>query len=297
MAILEASGGAPQLPVPNSSGTQAPRFEAPLNACDSHIHIYDDRFAVIGPSKRLPTNGTVADYRLLQKRIGTTRAVVVTPAPYFTNNRVALDAIEQLGRDNARGVAVVHPDVPDIELKRLAEGRVCGIRFTVFDPTTAVTDIEMIEPLARRVNDLGWHVQLHMRADQILENAEMLKRLPSTIVFDHMGRLSPTAGIGDPAFQVICQLIDNGRVWVKLSGAYLNTVVGPPSYSDATSIAQAYIQAAPERLVWGSDWPHPTEKESKPDDAVLFDLLLDWAPNATTRRKILVDNPAELYGF
>ncbi len=218
----------------------------------------------------------------------------MTPAVYATDNRVTLDAIAQLGE--ARGVAVLHPTVTDAELKRLADGGVRGIRFTQFDPATAVTTLDMIEPLSRRVADLGWHVQIHMRADQIAAAASLWDRLPSTIVFDHLGRLPQPSGIDHPAFAIIRRLIDHGRTWVKLSGAYLDTKVGSPTYADATAVARAFVAAAPDRMVWGSDWPHPTEKQ-KPDDAVLFDLLADWVPEAATRHRVLVTNPETLYGF
>jgi predicted TIM-barrel fold metal-dependent hydrolase len=135
-----------------------------------------------------------------------------------------------------------------------------------------------------------------MRADQIAAAESLWGRLPSTIVFDHMGRLPQPAGVTHPAFGIIRRLIDKGRTWVKLSGAYLDTRAGPPGYADATEVARAFVAAAPERMVWGSDWPHPTEKE-KPDDAVLLDLLAAWVPDAAMRRRVLVSNPQTLYGF
>jgi len=282
--------------VPNSAGSEKPKLAAPTNAADCHMHIYDAaRFPPSRPASRMQSNASVAEYRLLQQRTGTSRVVIVTPAVYETNNRVTLDAIAQLGA-GARGVAVVHPTVTDAELKTLADGGVRGIRFTQFDPATATTTIEMIEPLSRRVADLGWHVQIHMRGDQIAAAEDLWLRLPSTMVFDHIGRLPQPAGVGHPAYGIIRRLIDKGRTWVKVSGAYLDTKVGPPTYADVTKVAQAFVKAAPERMVWGSDWPHPTEKD-KPDDAVLIDLLADWAPDAATRHRVLVTNPEQLYGF
>jgi D-galactarolactone isomerase len=282
--------------VPNSAGSAAPRLAAPANACDCHMHIYDAaRFSPQRPQSRMQADAAVADYRLLQQRIGTSRVVIVTPAVYATDNAVTLDAIAQLGA-GARGVAVVHPVVSDVELRRLADGGVRGIRFTQFDPATAVTTLDMIEPLSRRIADLGWHAQIHMRADQIAAAESLWPRLPSTIVFDHMGRLPQPTGIDHPAFAIIRRLIDAGRTWVKLSGAYLDTRIGHPTYADATEVARTFAAAAPERMVWGSDWPHPTEKQ-KPDDAVLFDLLADWVPDAATRHRVLVTNPEKLYGF
>lgn len=278
--------------VPNSAGTEPPKLEAPANAADCHIHIYDPRF---GPAVARPTRSTVQDYRLLQKRIGFSRVVIVTPRNYVTDNSVTLDAIRQLGIDNARGVAVIRPDVTDAQLKVLHEGGIRGIRFTVGNPAHAVVSIDMIEPLARRIAAYGWHVQLNMETQQIVDNAEMLRRLPTQIVFDHLGKLGLT-GLPHPAFDVIRGLLDQRRAWVKISGAYMNTRLGPPMYADATAVAQAFVRAAPERLVWGSDWPHPTPKDP-PDDAVLFDLLSMWAPDAPTRNRILVSNPEALYGF
>ena len=278
--------------VPNSSGTEPPRLKAPANAADCHIHIYDPRFA---PPVKRPADSTVQDYRLLQQRIGLTRVVIVTPRNYATDNTVTLDAIEQLGVDKARGVAVIRPSVTDAELKNLDEGGIRGIRFTVGKPETAVVSIDMIEPLAKRIAALGWHVQLNMESDQIVDNADLLGRLPTPIVIDHMGKLG-LSGLEHPAYQVIRGLIDQGRTWVKISCAYLNTRVGPPTYADASTVTQAFVRAAPERLVWGSDWPHPTPVQP-PDDAVLFDLLSDWAPDEATRNRILVTNPEALYGF
>jgi D-galactarolactone isomerase len=287
--------------VPNSSGTEPPNLKAPANASDCHMHIYDGaRFSPArpGPQSRMQENAAVAQYRLLQQRLGTTRTVIVTPAAYVTDNRVTLDAIEQLGRDRTRGVAVVHPTVTDAELKVLDDGGIRGIRFTVFDPRSAAVSVDMIEPLAKRVAGLGWHVQIHMRADQIVENAALLENLPTQVVFDHMGRLPQPNPLEHQAFAVICRMIDKGHTWVKLSGAYMDTNSSPPSYADKTAVAQAYLRAAPERMVWGSDWPHPTEKPGhKPNDAMLFDLLTQWAPDELLRRCILVSNPETLYGF
>ncbi|MCC7348424.1 MAG: amidohydrolase family protein [Variibacter sp.] len=261
------------------------------------MHIYDAvRYPPARPASRMQSDAGVAEYRLLQRRLGTARTVVVTPAAYVTDNRVTLDAIEALGREQTRGVAVVHPDVTDQALRTLAAGGIRGIRFTVFDPRTAAVSVDMIEPLAARAADLGWHVQIHMRGDQIVAHAALLRRLPATLVFDHMGRLPLPAGPAHPAFGVIAELLEQGRAWVKLSGAYMDTQVGPPSYADKAATARAFIAVAPDRMLWGSDWPHPTEQE-KPDDATLLDLLGAWAGDDDTRRRILVYNPAALYGF
>jgi len=286
--------GRAQQPVPYSSGTEPPKLKVPAGACDCHMHIYDARYPYVANAALKPPEARVQDYRLLQKRLGTSRNVVVQPSSYGTDNRATLDAVEQLG-SSARAVAVVDTTVTDAELKRLGAAGVRGIRFNLVQ--AGATTVEMLEPLSKRVNDLGWHVQIHMRGDQIVEIKEVLQRLPSPIVFDHMGRIPGSASISHPAFGVIGKLIDKGRTWVKLSSAYQDSKVGAPSYADVMGLAQAYVKAAPERMLWGSDWPHPTEKSAKPDDAILLDLLSDWAPDVKTRHRIFVENPESLYGF
>jgi D-galactarolactone isomerase len=284
-------------PVPNSSGTSLPRFKAPADACDSHVHIYDSRFKMRWPNLRAVAEAAVEQYRMLQNRLGTSRVIVVQPAAYGTDNAVTLDAVAQLGQQNARGIAVVHPSVTDTELVAMNKGGIRGLRFTLHEPRTAVTSAEMIEPLAHRAHRLGWHVQLHLRAEQIVEMATLIESLPGTVVFDHMGRMPQPQGTHHPAFAFVRKMVDRGRAWVKLSGPYLDTQTGPPRYADMKPLAQALARHAPERCVWGSDWPHPTEPVSKPDDAVLLDLLQEWTLEEATRHRILVENPAELYGF
>jgi len=282
--------------VPNSSGSEPATLKAPPGACDCHHHIYDAvRFPPATPGGRLIPDARLEEFRLLQRRIGTTRNIVVTPSAYVTDNRVTLDAIAKLGA-NARGVAVIHPSISDAELKVLVAGGIRGIRFSITDPATAATTVDMIEPLSKRVNPLGWHVQINMGPDQIVANEALWNRLPTPIVFDHMGHVPQPAGLSHPVYGVIRRLVDKGRTWVKLSVTYDNTVDGPPGYADVTKVAQAYVKAAPERTVWGSNWPHPNET-NKPDDAMLFDLMLRWVPEERTRNRILVQNPAELYGF
>ncbi|HYC37866.1 MAG TPA: amidohydrolase family protein [Usitatibacter sp.] len=283
--------------VPNSAGTSSPKAVAPGGACDSHIHIYDPRFEMPLPQRRPVANATVADYRLLQRRIGTSRAIVVQPAAFGTDNRVTVDAVQALGMDRARGVGVLHPDVTDAELHCLHAGGIRGLRFTLHDPRTAVTSPEMIEPLGRRIHELGWHVQLHLLADQLVDLGAIVDRLPGTVVIDHMARLPQPLGLAHPAFARLRGWLDNGRTWVKLSGAYLDTRTGPPRYEDVGAVARELARIAPQRLVWGSDWPHPTEAGSKPDDAALFDLVREWTGSGALFERVLVDNPAKLYGF
>jgi D-galactarolactone isomerase len=277
-----------------STGTELPKIKVPANAADCHHHIYDSKYPVDPKATLRPGDATVADYRALQKRIGTTRHVIVQPSTYGTMNAPTLDALVAFGPE-ARAVAVVDTTVTDAELKRMDGLGVRGIRFNLAQ--AGATTPEMLEPLSKRVNDLGWHIQINATADKIVEIMPILQKVPSPIVFDHLAHIPEPDGVNHPLFKQVLALIDKGRTWVKLSGAYADTKVGPPTYADSTAVAQAYVKAAPERLVWGSDWPHPSERETKPDDAVLIDLMLVWAPDEAVRNRIFVDNAATLYGF
>jgi predicted TIM-barrel fold metal-dependent hydrolase len=284
--------------VPWSTGTAPAKTRAPANATDCHHHIYSARFKIDPKSTLRPGDASVADYHLLQKRIGTSRNVIVQPSTYGVFNDGLIEALNECG-PTARGVAVVDTSVTDDELKRLDAAGVRGVRFNLATPGGATT-MEMLEPVAKRVAPLGWHIQFNMSADTTLAAKDILYRLPCPMVFDHLAHMPQPAGIAHPAFAVVADLLQKGKAWLKLSGAYADTKVGPPSYADSTAVAQAYVKAAPDRLVWGSDWPHPSEQGKPaplPDDAVLFDLLAEWAPDEAVRNRILVDNPAKLYRF
>jgi predicted TIM-barrel fold metal-dependent hydrolase len=296
-AVGAATAPARAQQVPWSSGTAPAKTKAPPNAADCHHHIYSSRFKVDPNSTLRPGDASLADYRLLQKRIGTSRNVIVQPSTYGIYNDGLIEALSECG-PSARGVAVVNASVTDDELRRLDTARVRGVRFNLATAGGA-TGMEMLEPVAKRIAPMGWHVQFNMSAEMTLAAKDVLDRLPCQIVFDHLAHIPQPAGASHPAFAVVAELMQKGKAWVKLSGAYQDTEVGPPTYADTIPLAQAYVKAAPERLVWGSDWPHPSEqrKPTLPDDAVLFDLLAQWVPDEAVRNRILVDNPSKLYGF
>jgi D-galactarolactone isomerase len=283
-----AASSAPTTPpgeVPFSAGTARPQLELPANATDSHMHIFDPvRFPYPSPTATPPPAATVPDYRLLQERLGVTRVVVVTASNYATDNRCTVDAIAQLGPD-ARGVAVIDESFSAAQLQELHDGGIRGIRFNVTRPGGA--GAELIRPL-------------HMTAEGIVENQAHLVDLPVELVVDHMGRIPGDVGVDHPAYGVLRALIDRGHTWIKVSGVYHDSSDGPPTYADRSRLAAAFVQAAPERMVWGTDWPHPSASRGEvpmPDDAVMLDLLAQWAPDECVREKILVENPARLYGF
>ena len=277
-----------------SAGTEAPKFLASADATDCHFHIYDNRFPS-APGGLPAPDASPADYRALQARIGTTRGVVVQPSLYGTDNRPTLAGMAALG-PNFRGVAVVNTSVTDAELQRLHGLGIRGIRFNLAQ--AGATTLEMLMPLSQRVDALGWHCQINMPGDKIVEAADVFLRVRGKLVFDHLAHCPQPAGVQSETFKLLQRLLDKGNTWVKLSGAYADSKVGPPSYSDSSAVAKAFAAAAPSRMVWGSDWPHPTEKlDNKPDDAVLLDLLAAWVPDEAVRKRVLVDNPAELYDF
>ena len=278
-----------------SAGTAAAKLKAPANATDCHHHVYNAKYPVDPRATLRPGDALVEDYRALQKRIGTTRNVLVQPSTYGTDNRCHLEALAAFG-PNARMVAVVDDTVSTDELKRMHGLGVRGIRFNLAQ--AGATTPEMIEPLSKRVNDLGWHIQINAPSVKIMEIMPILERVPSQIVFDHLAHIPQPDGVNNPLYAKVRALMDKGRTWVKLSGAYADTKVGPPSYSDSSAVARAYAKAMPERCVWGSDWPHPSEQSKQlPDDAVLFDLLADWVPDEKVRHRVLVENAATLYDF
>jgi predicted TIM-barrel fold metal-dependent hydrolase len=282
--------------VPWSRGTERAKHKAPAHAVDCHHHIYDHRWPVDPHSTVRQEDATVADYRLLQKRIGTTRNVVIQPSAYGVDNTGLIEVLGQFGTKTTRGVAVVNTEVTDAELDHLHAAGVRGIRFNLASPGGA-TSVEMIEPLSKRIAPRGWHIQMNMTADQIADNAALWNSIPCPSVFDHLGHLPQPEGTKHRAFAVISDLLKQGKGWVKLSGLYIDSTLGPP-YADTDAVARAYLAVAPGQLVWGSDWPHPTEKsDNKPDDALLFDLFIQQAHEPTLQKRILVTNPERLYGF
>lgn len=272
-----------------------PRLAAPPGACDTHMHIYEDRFPLAPTATFKPPHAPTADYLAMRKRIGVARTVVVQPTGYGFDNACTLEAMAAMGA-SARGIAVVPPDVKEADLDRLTKAGMRGIRY--FMLPGGVLPWESLETMAAKVGAFGWHVQLQLDGRQLPEREAQLKRLRGTLVIDHNGKFLEPVTVEDPAFQCLLRLLETGRTWVKLSAPYETSKKGPPLYPDVGALAKALVKAAPERCVWATNWPHPSvPRAQRPDDADLLDLLLDWAPDAATRNKILAANPATLYGF
>ncbi|NEI03040.1 amidohydrolase family protein [Rhizobium leguminosarum] len=281
--------------IPFTQGTAKPRFKTLPGTCDTHFHIYNDKFPAAANASLVPPNASVADYRRLRDRLGFERSVIVQPSTYGTDNACLLEGLAELG-NAARGIAVVDTSVTDDELQKLGSRGVRGIRFNF--GRAGATTIDMVEPLSARIADLGWHIQVHIKGDDLADHASLFSRLPVTVVFDHLGRVTQPNADRHPAFKLVSDLLAKGKAYTKISSMYQDTLVGPPTYADMGVIAKGYIKTAPERVLWGSDWPHPSPgKYGKPDDALLMDLATEWAGDDETRQKLFVDNPARLYGF
>jgi predicted TIM-barrel fold metal-dependent hydrolase len=281
-----------QQAVPYSHGTQPPSLLVSVGATDCHHHIFDPRFP--RPNGRTGIWGTVDDYRLLRRRLGLSRSVIASPSSYGFDNRCLVDALDALG-ETSRGVAAVKLDTSDAELDRLHRHGVRGIRLYLIGE--APTAPEQFDAYAARIARLGWHIQVVAVRDEALVAAEAaFMRLPCTLVIDHFGYVAQPGGINRPSMNVLRRLLDKGNVYVKLSAPYITSKVGAPTYADVDPVATALVHAAPERMLWGSDWPHPlVTKEPWPDDAAMLDRLAIWAPDPHVRQSILVDNPTRLY--
>lgn len=279
-----------------SSGSNSPRTRVPLNATDCHHHIYDARYPAASNASLRPADALIKDYRALQQRIGTSRNVIVQPSTYGVDNRLLVESLAVFGLENARGVAVVNTSVSDAELKALHQAGVRAIRFNLAQPGT--TTLDMVRPLTERIAPMGWHIQLNAPADTLLQAKAVWSDLPVQVVFDHLGRVPQPGALNHPGFAMVRQLVQQGKAWVKLSGFYNESKVGAPTYGDSVQVAAIYAREGPDRVVWGSDWPHPTEQDRGwPDDANLLDLLCEVAADEAARHRILVDNPARLYLF
>ncbi|PZQ68602.1 MAG: amidohydrolase [Variovorax paradoxus] len=284
-------------PVPFSAGTLPPAMPLPAGACDAHIHVYDARFPAVPGARLMPPDASVGDYRRLQQRTGLRRAVFVTPSTYGTDNRPMLQALQAFG-DDARGVAVIDGTETDAELARLHAQGVRGVRLNL--SLGVGTHADMLAPIAQRIAPLGWHLQLLIPADVLLAQADVLSALPVPLVFDHFARLSPADAGRRPAHAVVLQLLRAGRAWIKLSGGYLVSPTHTTEDPALDDLARSFLDAAPERVVWGSDWPHATATaglQPLPDDARQLDRLAQWTGGGELFAQVLVRNPAVLYGF
>ena len=272
-----------------------PAFLLPRGVCDTHVHIWGpfDRFPLAKGAPYTPPERTSDDLLALHERLGVDRAVIVQTTVYKADNRAMLDGI---ARSNGRwrGVALIDESFDDAAFRALHEGGVRGVRFGFVKHLGGVPDLALVRRTAARIAPMGWHLVLHLDAGNIPEFLDFFGEFSLPVVVDHMGRVPVRDGLDQIPFRLLLELLKRPNWWVKVSGAERISDTGPP-FTDAISFAQRLIAAAPDRVLWGTDWPHPNVRW-EPDEADLVDLLPRFA-DAAALQQVLVDNPARLYGF
>lgn len=280
---------------PPRERSSTPKTKAPPLACDCHSHILGpaDRFPYVGERSFTPPDAGVEDYLALLATLGFERGIVVQASVYGSDNRRTVAAVEAMGQHRTRGVVMVDAGVTAAEIRRLHDA---GMRATRFITTArGGPSIDELPAVAAKVAEFGWPVEMYVPPAHWERLLPVVRALPATIVFDHMGGLAAGTPLDDAIAQAIIDLCGRGHAWVKLCG-YRNSAAGYP-YADVAGLAKMFIEAVPERCVWGTDWPHTNIVGHMPDDGELFDLFATWAPEEPLREQILVHNPARLYGF
>lgn len=272
-----------------------PRLKAPRGACDTHMHFYNSAYKPQAKAWLFPPDFLMPAYREVQKRLGLQRAVLVQPVTYGFDNSCILDAVAEIG-DDARAVVTVPISTSDAELDALWKRGARGLRF--HQMRGGMMEWRELAIMADRIAGSGWHVQVQLDGLELPQYEKVIAGLRATVVLDHMGRYSQPISPDHEALQSLLRLAAQENVYVKISGAYHISQTGGPDYVDVVPLAVALVRQSATRLLWASDWPHPTHLgEDAPDDADLLDFLLACTETEAERHAILVDNPARLYGF
>ncbi len=273
----------------------APRLKVPPGAIDCHMHFYLDGYAPQPGGPPITELATIDDYKIVQNRLGLERVVIVQANAYQFDNGAALEALDRLGPKRARAVIAVSAEKTVQDLALLHERGVRGAR--IMDLPGGTTKIADMGPVERLAREMGWSLIVQFDGREIDRHLDALRAIETDYVIDHNGKFLEPVPADDLRVDEILRLIDRGNAWFKICAAYETSLTGGPNFDDVAAIAKRVIAYAPDRIIWGSNWPHVgVPREDYPDDAPLLDILLDWAPEAT-RHKILVDNPARLYGF
>ena len=282
------------IPAPDPNPVK-PQYTPPPGACDGHCHVFGPvkKFPFAKDRRYEPPDAPKEKLAALHAHLGLSRAVLVQASVHGTDNSAMLDAIKS-SKGAWRGVAMVAKNVTQTELQRLHAGGVRGVRYNFVKHLGGNPELDAVENMVARITPMGWHLQLHLDAENISEQREFLRKLKIPFIVDHMGRVSARNGVGQPAYRQLLELLkDNPNAWVKISGPERVSVSGKP-FHDAIPFAQGLVQAAPDRVLWGTDFPHPNVKWM-PNDGELVDLFAMMVTDDATRKKILVDNPTKLY--
>lgn len=275
----------------------APRLKLPRGACDTHVHVFGpvSRFAFAPERSFTPGDAPKETLFALHAKLGIDHCVVVQSMCHGYDNAATEDAIA--ARAGAyRGVALVRVDVTDAELRRLDAAGFRAARFNFMRHLGSDASIDQVVRFAHRLAGIGWHLQVHFESALVHELAPKLAQSPVPVVIDHMGRVDASLGIGQPDFARLRALLESAKFWVKVSGCDRSTRLGPP-YDDAVPLAALLVAEAGDRVLWGTDWPHPNHAGPVPDDGMLVDLIERIAPTEAARQALLVDNPQRLYQF
>lgn len=276
--------------------TRRPAFAMPAGACDCHVHVFGPQavFPFSPARSYTPEDCTFEDLENLHATLGIDRAVIVHGGAHGTDNRVTLAALAR-APERLRGVAVIPSGLPRRALEDMHRLGMRGARMSTV--VSGGASFDHLERLAGETFDLGWHLVLHFhRADELLDVAPRLMAVRSPFVLDHMARISAAEGVASPAFAALMRLLDAGRCWVKLASLY-RLSAEPYPHRDMLPMIERVVAHRPDRLLWGSNWPHPICPVPMPNDGDLVDLVPLWLPDEATRQLVLVDNPAALYGF
>ena len=275
--------------------TRTPAYRMPPGACDAHCHVFGpaDRFPYAPDRAYTPPDAPYEGLVRLHRVLGVERAVIVHASCHGSDMRVTLDGIARSG-GAMRGVAVVDPGVTDADLAALDAGGIRGVRFNFVKHLGGMPDMAFFERVLAQVEPLGWHAVLHLDAEDVVELAPRIARIRVPFVIDHMGRVKAKGGLDQPPFRQLLELVRNPLAWVKICGAERVSSSGAP-FRDAVPFARALVDAAPDRVLWGTDWPHPNIAGDMPNDGDLVDLLAEAVEDEAARRRVLVDNPARLY--
>lgn len=271
-----------------------PCLKAPPGSWDCHMHIFEPRFPPRANTPYAPPVATVTDYSKVRSRLGMAKAVVIQSVTHGTDNSNLVAALEAFG-GTARGVAVIEPDLPEADIERLSEQGVRGIRFEM---ANGVLTWDALELVAAKIAPHGWHIDLQTDGRALPELVDRLLRLPCPIILDHYGKFIDALPVEHPAVQAALRLLGSGSGWVKLTAPYAGRHRRPEPWPELIPLARAFLAAAPDRVVWGSEWPQsmlPVFGQPIPDHALLLDLLLDYTDDEAVIRRILVDNPTSLY--
>ena len=274
-----------------------PAFEPPPGAVDAHCHVFGpgDEFPYAPTRKYTPCDAPKEKLWQLRDHLGFERNVIVQASCHGSDNRALVDALRN-SDGLARGVAVVSADVSNAELEDMHDAGVRGVRFNFVKRLVDVLPRDALVDVARRIEPLGWHIIIYFEPQDLPELYDFFTSLPTTVVVDHMGRPDVTKDAHGPEFDLFIRLlVENGNFWSKVSCPDRLSASGPPGYDDVVPFAKRVVDTVPDRVLWGTDWPHPNMKSHMPDDGKLVDFIPRIATTAELQRKLLVDNPRRLY--